>query len=83
MKARLAHVTAWKPECDVPVPGMVSESLSEKSIRTGIGKNWFRKKSRNRYWKNLVPEKVPEPVSENLVPEKGLGTGIGIIWYRS
>ena len=69
MKARLAHVTAWKPECDVPVPGMVSESLSEKSIRTGIGKNWFRKKSRNRYWKNLVPE-------------KSLGTSIGQIWYR-
>ena len=70
MKARLAHVTAWKPECDVPVPGMVSESLSEKSIRTGIGKNWFRKKSRNRYWKNLVPEKVWEPVSEKF----GTGT---------
>jgi len=53
------------------------------SIGTGIGKNWYRKKvsepvsvkfgigkkSRNRYRKNLVPEK---------------STGIGIvnIWYR-
>ena len=25
---------------------------------------------------------VSEPVSENLVPEKSLGTGIGKIWYR-
>ena len=50
----------------------------------GIGKNWYRKKvsepvsekfgtgkkSRNRYRKNLVPE-------------KGLGTGTGKYWYRS
>ena len=53
-------------------------------IGTGIGKNWYRKKvsepvsekfgtgkkSRNRYRKNLVPEKVPVSVSEK-------------IWYRN
>ena len=44
-----------------PVPEKVSEPVSEKF---GTGK-----KSRNRYRKNLVPE-------------KGLGTGIGKIWYR-
>ena len=38
-------------------------------IATGIGTNWYRKKSRNRYRKNLVPG-------------KSLGTGIGTIWYR-
>ena len=57
--------------------------VPEKSLGTGIGKIWYRKK-------------VPEPVSEKfgtgkrsrnryrkkLVPEKGLGTGIGKIWYR-
>ena len=64
-------------ECDVLVPGIFH-------FFGGIGKNWYR-------------EKVSEPVSEkfgtgkksrnryrkNLVPEKGLGTGIGKIWYRS
>ena len=34
-----------------------------KSLRTGIGKNWYGKK-------------VTEPVSEKFVPEKGLETGI-------
>ena len=66
----------YRPECDVPVPGIFH-------FFGGIGKNWYRKKvsepvsvkigtgkkSRNRYRKNLVPE-------------KSLGTGIGKIWYR-
>ena len=68
------------PECDVPVPGIFHFF---GGIGTGIGKYWYRKKvsepvsekfgtgkkSRNRYRKNLVPEK---------------STGIGIenIWYR-
>ena len=42
----------------------VSEPVSEKfgtwkSLGTGIGKIWYRKKSRNRYRKYLVPKKVP------------------------
>ena len=62
---------------EFPVPGIF---LFFSGIGTGIGKKWYRKKvsekfgtgkkSRNRYRKNLVPE-------------KGLGTGIGKIWYRS
>ena len=45
-------------ECDVPVPGIFHFF---GGIRTGIGK-----KSRNQYRKNLVPEKVPEPVLEKV-----------------
>ena len=59
----------------VPVPGIVHFF---GGIGTGIGKNWYRKKvsepvsekfdtgkkSRNRYRKNLVPEKVSELVSK-------------------
>ena len=73
-------------------------------IGTGIGKNWYRKKvlepvsenfgtgkkSRNRYRKNLVPEKsfwnryrkilvlekVSESVSEKFGTEKSTGIGI-------
>ena len=66
---------------EFPVPGIFHLF---GGIGTGIGKKWYRKKvsepvsekfgtgkkSRNRYRKNLVPE-------------KGLGTGIGKIWYRS
>ena len=65
---------------EFPVPGIFHFF---GGIGTGIGKNWYRKKvsepvsvkigtgkkSRNRYRKNLVPE-------------KSLGTGIGKIWYR-
>ena len=41
----------------------VSEPVSEKigtgkGLRTGIGKNGTGKKSRNRYWKNLVLELI-------------------------
>ena len=41
---------------------MVSEPVSkkfgtEKSLGTGLEKNWYRKKSRNRSRKNLVPKK--------------------------
>ena len=51
-------------------------------IGTGIGKNWYRKKSQNRYRKNLVPEKVSEPVSEKFGTGKSLGAGISQIWYQ-
>ena len=63
----------WETECDVPVPGipvpgnlslflMVSEPVSEKfgtekSPGTGLGFFWYRKKSRNRSRKILVPKK--------------------------
>ena len=87
-------------ECDVP--GIFNFF---GGIGTGIGTNWYRKKvskpvsekfstgkkSRNRYRKNLVPEKSLGTGigkicfrnkywyrnSECLVPEKSLGTGIG------
>ena len=39
---------------------------------------WYR----NRYRKNLVPKKVPEPVSDFFGTEKSLGTGLGKFWYR-
>ena len=50
---------------------VVSEPVSEKigtgkSLGTGIGKIWYRKK-------------VPEPVSEKFSTGKSLGTGIGKI----
>merc|ERR1711944_308648 len=73
------HFDDFRPGCDIPVPGipvpgnssiflMVSEPVSkkfgtEKSLGTGLEKNWFQKKSRNRSRKNLVPKKVSEPVS--------------------
>ena len=74
------------PECDVPVPGIPGTgnfSLFFGGIGTGIGKNWYRKKSRNRYRKNLLPEKVSEPVSEKFGTGKSTGIGIGKIWYRN
>ena len=51
-------------------------------IGTGIEKIWYRKKSRNRSRKKLVPKKVSEPVSEKLGTEKSLGIGLKKIWYR-
>ena len=48
---------------EFPVPGI---SHFFGGIGTGIGANWYR-------------EKVSEPVSENLVTDKSLGTGIGKI----
>ena len=61
-------------ECDVPVPGipvpgnyslflMVSEPVSkkfgtEKCLGIGPEKIWYRKKSRNQYWKMFVPELI-------------------------
>ena len=53
---------------------MVSEPVSEKidtgkSLGTGIGKIWYRKK-------------VSEPVSEKFGTEKSTGIGIENIWYR-
>ena len=35
----------------------------------------------NRYRKNLVLKKVPEPVPEKYGTEKSTGTSIGKIWY--
>ena len=78
-------------ECDVPVPRIpgtvfghffvVSEKIgTEKSTGTSIGKIWYRKKSQNRYWENLVPQKVPVSkifgTRKNLVPEKSINIGI-------
>ena len=69
----------------IPVPG---NSRSREffnffdGIGTGIEKIWYRKKSRNRSRKKLVPKKVSEPVSEKLGTEKSLGIGLEKIWYR-
>ena len=50
---------------------MVSEKVLEPvSVKFGIGK-----KSRYRYWKNLVPKKVPVSVSEIF----GTGKSMGIV----
>jgi len=49
-------------------------------IGTGLEKIWYRKKSRNRSRKNLVPKKVPEPVSKKFSTEKSLTTGIKKIY---
>ena len=43
--------------------------VPEKSLGTGIGKIWYRKK-------------VSEPVSEKFGTEKSTGIGIENIWYR-
>ena len=78
---------------EFPVPGIFHIF---GGIGTGIEKNWYRKKSRNRYRKNLVPEKslgtsigkiwyrkkVSEPVSEKFVTEKSTSISIKKIWYR-
>ena len=59
----------------VPVPGIFHFSwwyrnryrknlVPDKSLGTGIGEIWYRKKSRNRYRKKLVPKKVPVSVSK-------------------
>ena len=79
LEKAVLEVTVEEAECDVPVPGipvpgnsslflMVSEPESkkfgtEKSLGTGLEKNEYRKKSRNRSRKNLVPKKVSESVS--------------------
>ena len=41
--------------------------VSEKSLGTGIGKIWYRKKYRYRYRKYLVPEKSLVSVSFNIL----------------
>ena len=51
-------------------------------IGTGIEKIWYRKKSRNRNWKNLVPKKVSEPESKIFGTEKSLGTGLEKFWCQ-
>ena len=56
---------------------VVSEkNCTGKSLGTGIGKIWYRKKSRNRYRKNL------SPVSVKFSIRKSHGTSIGKIWYQ-
>ena len=65
----------------IPVPGICRFF---GGIGTGIGTNWYRekvsepvsvkfgigKKSRNRYWENLVPEKsLGTVIGTNLIPE--------------
>ena len=69
---------ACPAECDVPVPGI-----------PGTGNFHFFWWYRNRYRKNLVPEKstgigkiwyrkkVSEPVSEKFGTGKSIGTGTG------
>ena len=66
--------------------GIGKKLVPEKSLGTGIGKIWYRKKvlepvsekfstgkkSRNRYRKNLVPEKVLEIQSNIFGTEKNL-----------
>merc|ERR1712208_255711 len=55
---------------------------TEKSLGTGLEKIWYRKKSRNRSRKKLVPKKVSEPVSKKFGTEKSPGIGLEKIWYR-
>ena len=99
LSSNMMEEVSYTSEFDVPVPGIPGignfsffwwyrnryrkKLVPEKSLGTGIGKIWYRKK-------------VSEPVSEkfstgkksrnryrkNLVPEKSLGTGIKYIWYR-
>merc|ERR1712074_55583 len=57
----------------VPFPGFLYFFYS---LGTGLEKIWYRKKSRNRSRKNLVPKKVSEPVSKTIGTEKSLGTGL-------
>ena len=55
---------------------VVSEKFGTgKSLGTGIGKIWYRKKSQNRYWKNFVPRKVLVSVTEIF----GTGKSNGIV----
>ena len=84
------HNTSLNPQCgyhiqsvtsrsrEFPFPGIV---LFFDGIGTGIENIWYRKKSRNRYRKNLVPKKSQNRSRKNLVPEKSLGTGIGKFLY--
>ena len=68
------------PECDVPVPG-IFHFLG--GIGTGIGKKWYRKKVSEPVWEKIgTGKKSRNRYRKNLVPEKSLGTGIGKIWYR-
>ena len=61
----------------------VSEKCgTEKRPGTSLEKIWYRKKSRNRSRKILVPKKVSEPVSKKFGTEKSPGTGLGKFWYR-
>ena len=81
----LSRKCIFQPECDVPVPGIPgtgnfsffwwyrnryrNKLVPEKSLGTGIGKIWYRKK-------------VSEPVSEKFGTGKSTGIGIENIWYR-
>ena len=52
------------PVPGTPVPG--NSSFFFDGIGTGIKKNWYRKKSRNRSQKILVPKKISESVSKKF-----------------
>ena len=90
------EVDAGGPEYDVRVPGipgtgifliflwyrkkLVPDKVSEKVSE----KNWYRKKSRNRHWKTLVPENsLVTDIGKPWYRKKSLGAGIGKIWYQS
>ena len=69
---------------------MVSEPVSkkfgtEKSLGTGLEKIWYRKKSRNRSRKNLVPKKSHNGYQKKVqetVPTffflQNIGVGLGL-----
>ena len=72
-------------ECDVPVPGIpgIGNFSFFCGIGTGIGKNWYRKKVSEPVSENFgTGKKSRNRYRKNLVPEKGLGTGTGKKWYR-
>ena len=57
---------------------IVLDSVSKKfGIGFGIGKFWYRKKYRIRYWKNLVSKKVSDSVLKIFGIGKSIGFGIG------
>ncbi len=57
----------------VPFPGFLYFFYS---LGAGLEKIWYRKKSRNRSRKKLVPKKVSEPVSKKFGTEKSPGPGL-------
>merc|ERR1719295_571133 len=65
---------------EFPVPGIFHFS---GGLGTGIGKIWYRKKVSEPVSEKFgTGKKYRNRYRKNLVPEKSLGTGIGKIWYR-
>ena len=57
--------------------------VPEKSLGTGIGKIWYRKKVSDPVSEKFSSgKKYQKRYQKNLVPEKSTGIGIGKIWYR-